>query len=158
MLSLLTICVTMNDSIGFLMSDVARLLRRRFDERARAIGVTRAQWRTLVVLSRNEGANQGQLAELLEVEPITLCRMIDRLTEAGHVERRCDPADRRAWNIYLTDRSRPLLDRLRLIADAVVGEALAGVNPEVRAILTHSLDQIHANLIAPDIKERSAHG
>ena len=148
----------MPDSIGFLMSDVARLLRRRFDERARAIGVTRAQWRTLVVLSRNEGANQGQLAELLEVEPITLCRMIDRLAEAGHVERRRDPGDRRAWNIYLTDRSRPLLDRLRLIADEVVGEALAGVDAATQVLLTRSLDRIRANLTAPDLKERAAHG
>ena len=157
MLSVLTICVGMSDGIGILMSDAARLLRRRFDDRARAIGVTRAQWRTLVVLSRNEGANQGQLAELLEVEPITLCRMIDRLAEAGHVERRRDPADRRAWNIYLTDRSRPLLDRLRLIADEVVGEALAGVDEATQALLTRSLDRIRANLAAPDLKER-AHG
>ena len=148
----------MNDGIGFLTSDVARLLRRRFDERARAIGVTRAQWRTLVVLSRNEGANQGQLAELLEVEPITLCRMIDRLAEAGHVERRRDPADRRAWNIYLTDRSRPLLDRLRVIADEVVDASLAGIDAATQALLTRSLDQIRANLTAPDPKERAAHG
>ena len=148
----------MSDSIGFLMSDIARLLRRRFDDRARAIGVTRAQWRTLVVLSRNEGANQGQLAEQLEVEPITLCRMIDRLAEAGHVERRRDPADRRAWNIYLTDRSRPLLDRLRLIADEVVVDALGGIDAAAQALLTLSLDRIRANLTTPDLKERSAHG
>ena len=148
----------MSEGIGFLMSDVARLLRRRFDERARAIGVTRAQWRTLVVLSRHEGANQGQLAELLEVEPITLCRMIDRLADAGHVERRRDPADRRAWNIYLTDCARPLLDRLRVLADELVVESLSGVDDETQAILTRSLDRIRANLSAPHLKERSAHG
>lgn len=158
MLSVLTISLIMSDSVPIMMSDVARLMRRRFDERARAIGVTRAQWRTLVVLSRNEGANQGQLAELLEVEPITLCRMIDRLAEAGHVERRRDPADRRAWNIYLTDRARPLLDRLHLIADALSADALAGLDSATLATLTRSLDRIRANLTAPEDKGASAHG
>lgn len=148
----------MSDSIGFLMSDVSRLLRRRFDDRARAIGITRAQWRTLTILSRNEGANQGALAELLEVEPITLCRMIDRLADAGHVERRRDPGDRRAWNIYLTDRSRPLLDQLRGLAEDVVGGALEGLDAPAQATLTRSLDLMRANLIAPDYKERAAHG
>ena len=99
----------MHDGTGFLISDVSRLMRRRFDERARAIGVTRAQWRALTALSRHEGINQGGLADLLEVEPITLCRMIDRLEEVGHVERRRAPADRRAGHLYLTAPSRPLL-------------------------------------------------
>ncbi|WP_425229795.1 MarR family winged helix-turn-helix transcriptional regulator [Sphingomonas sp.] len=148
----------MTDGIGFLLSDVARLLRRRFDERARAIGVTRAQWRVLTLLSRHEGANQGALADMLEVEPITLCRMIDRLAEAGHVERRRDPADRRAWNIYLTDRSRPLLDQLRAIGDAVLADALGGLDLAGRTLLTQSLDQLRANLSAPDTKDRVAHG
>ena len=148
----------MSDSIGFLTSDVARLLRRRFDERARAVGITRAQWRTLTVLSRNEGANQGALADLLEVEPITLCRMIDRLAEAGHVERRRDPGDRRAWNIYLTDRSRPLLEQLRMLADAVIGDALDGLDGETQSVLTGALHRMRTNLTAPEHKERAAHG
>ena len=148
----------MSDTFGFLLSDVARLLRRRFDERARAIGVTRAQWRTLTVLSRNEGANQGTLAELLEVEPITLCRMIDRLAEAGHVERRRDPGDRRAWNIYLTDRSRPLLDQLRSLGEQVVQSALAGLEPDACARLMLSLEHVRGNLnTAPD-QDQAAHG
>ena len=70
------------ENIGFLISDVSRLMRKRFDERARSVGATRAQWKTLVTLARHEGINQGGLADLLEVEPITLCRMIDRLEEA----------------------------------------------------------------------------
>lgn len=148
----------MSDGVGFLLSDVARLLRRRFDARARAIGVTRAQWRTLTVLSRNEGANQGALAELLEVEPITLCRMIDRLAEAGHVERRRDPADRRAWNIYLTDRSRPLLDQLRTLGERVVEDALTGMSPAARDALTRSLDRIRDNLSAVTDQDQAAHG
>lgn len=158
MLSTLTICERMSDSIGFLLSDVARLLRRRFDERARTIGVTRAQWRTLTVLSRNEGANQGALAELLEVEPITLCRMIDRLEEAGHVERRRDPGDRRAWNIYLTDRSRPLLDQLGRLADGLVGESLAGLDAATQDQFTRFLLTVRGNLLNPAPPIETAHG
>ena len=80
----------MTESLGFLLSDVSRLLRRRFDERARTSGASVAQWRVLKILARSPGLNQGQLAEALEVEPITACRMIDRLEEAGFVERRRD--------------------------------------------------------------------
>lgn len=147
----------MKESTAFLLSDVSRLLRRRFDERARAIGVTRPQWRALTALSRREGINQGGLAELLEVEPITLCRMVDRLEEAGHVERRRDPADRRAWNIYLTDRSRPLLDQLRVIADDVFSIAFDGFDDAERARLERSLESVRDNLSNAD-KDHAAHG
>jgi DNA-binding MarR family transcriptional regulator len=148
----------MKDGIAFLISDVSRLMRRRFDERARSIGVTRAQWRTLTALSRHEGINQGGLAELLEVEPITLCRMIDRLEEAGHVARRRDPADRRAWNIFLTDKSRPLLDQLRGIADDLFGVALDGLSDTDRDIMTAALGRIRSNLTKPENKDHAAHG
>lgn len=140
------------DNVGFLISDVSRLLRRRFDERARLIGVTRAQWRALTTLRRHEGINQGGLAELLEVEPITLCRMVDRLEEAGHVERRRDPADRRAWRIHLTDKSRPLLDKLSAIADHVFDDALAGLDDPARTAFSETLQRIRSNLTAPEIE------
>lgn len=153
---MLTICVFVSDNIGFLLSDTARLIRRRFDERARAIGITRPQWRVLLLLIRQEGATQGALADLLEVEPITLCRMIDRLEEAGHVERRRDPADRRAWNIYLTDRARPLLDRLRAIADDLFEDGLSGLDSAQRAALNDSLALIRSNLSLS--KDQAAHG
>ncbi len=146
----------MSDPIGFLVSDVARLLRRRFDERARTIGVTRPQWRALTALSRSEGLHQGALAERLEVEPITLCRMIDRLEEAGLVERRRAPADRRAWHIYLTDKSRPLLDQLRLLAADLSAQALDGLAPPEQERLTAMLEQMRDNL-QPATME-SAHG
>src|SRR3546814_4977863 len=87
-------------------SDLSRLLRRSFDERTRVIGITGAQWRLLFTVSRNEGQNQGATAELLAVEPITLCRMIDRMEDAGMVERRPDPNARRASWLYLTDKER----------------------------------------------------
>lgn len=141
----------MSDNLGFLVADVSRLIRRRFDERARAIGATRAQWRTLVVLSRNEGINQGGLAELLEVEPITLCRMIDRLEEAGLVERRRDPGDRRAWRIHLTRTAGPVLERVRTIADGLFADALAGIDRTDRDRLFAALERMRENLLAePD--------
>jgi DNA-binding MarR family transcriptional regulator len=146
-----------DSSVGFLISDVSRLLRRAFDARARTIGVTRAQWRALTALKRHEGINQGGLAELLEVEPITLCRMVDRLEEAGHVERRRDPTDRRAWNIYLTDKSRPLIDQLRGLADELMGDALAGLDPAAQGALVDALARIRTNLSVSDHKD-TAHG
>ena len=138
----------MSDPLGFLISDVSRLMRRRFDERARQVGATRAQWRTLTTLSRNEGLNQGALADLLEVEPITLCRMIDRLEESDLVERRRDPADRRAWRLFLTDKSRPILAELGTLADDLFNQMLAGVDEPARDMLADSLTLIRANLLA----------
>lgn len=136
----------MSEPLGVIIADVSRLMRRRFDERARVIGLTRAQWRTLVVLSRNEGINQGGLAELLDVEPITLCRMIDRLEEAGHVERRRDPNDRRAWRIHMTDAAKPMLEDIRHIAEGLFADAVEGLSPSAQAELMTSLETIRANL------------
>lgn len=144
------------ENVGFLISDVSRLMRRRFDERARRIGVTRAQWRVLTTLSRIEGVNQGGLAERLEVEPITLCRMLDRLEEAGHVERRRDPTDRRAWRIYLTDTSRPLLDKLHAIADDLFVDALVGIDEPNRTQFSETLERIRHNLTIES--NEAAHG
>ena len=146
----------MADSLGFLLSDVARLIRRRFDDRARVVGATRAQWKTLFVLSRNEGLNQGSLADRLEVEPITLCRMIDRLEEAGLVERRRDPADRRAWRIYLTDAARPKIAQLQALADEMFDDILVGVSPAERERFTVTLNLIRDNLLAEP--KDTAHG
>lgn len=146
----------MADSLGFLLSDVSRLIRRQFDERARGVGATRAQWKTLFVLSRNEGLNQGALADRLEVEPITLCRMIDRLEEAGLVERRRDPADRRAWRIHLTDAARPKIAHLQALADDMFEDILVGVAPAERARFTTTLNLIRDNLLAEP--KDAAHG
>lgn len=148
----------MSDGFAFLLSDVTRLLRRRFDERARAIGVTRQQWRVLTTLSRHEGANQSALAEILEVEPITLCRMIDRLEEAGLVERRRDPDDRRAWRIHLTARARPLIGKLRAIADALMVEALTDIDPVDLPALERNLQSIRRNLAQSPQGKEASHG
>lgn len=136
----------MADTLGFLIGDISRLMRRAFDERARTIGVTRPQWRMLTTLSRHEGANQGRLADLLDVEAITLCRMIDRLADAGLVERRPDPSDRRAWRIYLTEKARPILDELRSLADGLIEEVLDGLTGPDRDALTNMLERVRSNL------------
>lgn len=147
----------MTDSLGFLISDVSRLLRKRFDERARLIGVTRQQWRTLSVLMRHEGSNQGMLAELLEVEPITLGRMIDRLEEAGWVERRRDPGDRRVWRIHLTDAAQPILLQLKGIADSLFVDAAEDISATDQAKLHALLEKLRDNL-NPDQSNEAANG
>ena len=136
------------ESLAFLLSDISRLLRRRFDARARSLGVSRAQWRVLFALSRNEGINQTGLADYLEVETITLCRMVDRLGDAGLLERRADPADRRAWRLHLTDAARPLLDRLKSVGDEVVAEGVAGIGAAQLAVTVEALTAMRTNLSA----------
>lgn len=136
----------MADTIGVLVSDAARLLRRRFDARARRIGVSRAQWQVLIALARHEGINQAGLAERLEVETITVGRMVDRLEEAGLVERRADPADRRAWRLFLTARAHPILAELHEVAGEVRAEMLAGISAAEEAALRAVLTQLRANL------------
>jgi DNA-binding MarR family transcriptional regulator len=133
-------------SFGFLISEVSRLLRRRFDRRARALGLTRAQWRVLAYLNRNEGINQSSLAEILEIEPITLVRQLDRLEAAGLIERRLDPADRRVRLLHLTGKARPILKRMREISIAVRAEALEDLAPAEQEALVETLLGIKARL------------
>lgn len=134
------------DSFAFLLGDASRLLRRRFDARARTLGVSRAQWQVLFALSRNEGINQTGLADWLEVETITLCRMVDRLADAGLVERRPDPFDRRAWRLHLTDAAHPLLDKLKTLGDAVVADAVVDISAEDLATALAVLTAVRTNL------------
>lgn len=136
----------MTDNVAALVADTARFLRRRFDARARRIGVSRAQWQVLFALSRNEGINQAGLAEALDVETITVGRMVDRLADAGLVERRADPADRRAWRLHLTDRAHPILEELRAVGEIVMGEALAGFSPAEIEAMGALLTRLRANL------------
>lgn len=136
----------MENSIGAVLADVSRLMRRSFNERARRIGVTRPQWQVLTVLTRQEGCNQGRVAELLDIEPITLSRMIDRMEDAGLVERRRDPADRRAWRLFLTDRARDLIGELRPMGREVTDIALEGISKRRQEALRDTLEQIRRNL------------
>jgi DNA-binding MarR family transcriptional regulator len=135
-------------ALGFLLADVSRLMRRRFDARAREIGLTRAQWRVLTQLRRREGINQTALAEIMEIEPISLGRHIDRLVEKDFVERRADPRDRRAWRLYLRPEVQPVLDRLRAISNVNRKEVLQGIPSEESEALIDTLLKIKGNLTA----------
>jgi DNA-binding MarR family transcriptional regulator len=148
----------MDANIGTMLAQVSRLLRRSFDARARDMGVTRAQWQVLGVLFYNAGINQGGLAELLEVEPITAGRMIDRLQDAQMVERRADPADRRAWRLHLTDKGQRLLDELRPFAHETYEIALEGVSEAERAALMETLGRMRANLSRRQALDIAANG
>jgi MarR family transcriptional regulator, transcriptional regulator for hemolysin len=128
--------------LGFLLHDAARLFRRRFEQKAQHHGLTSAQWRLLARLSRQEGLNQASLAALLEVEPITLCRLVDRMEAGGWVERVADPDDRRAKLVRMTDKSRALVGKMRGIALEVYEEALAGFSEAERAALIGSMKKI----------------
>ena len=137
-------------SLGFLLNDVSRLLRSRFDRQARNLGLTRAQWRVMMFLRRHEGARQSELASLLEVENVTLGRHIDRLEESGWVERRRDPTDRRAWRLFLARKSRPILDKLAVVLIETRETALEGFAPRERDALVTTLLRIKANLLEAD--------
>ena len=133
-------------SFGFLLHDIARLMRKKFDQRARSLALSRAQWQLLVHLSRHEGINQSGLAEILEIENITVGRLIDRMEEAGWVERRPDPGDRRARLLYTTEKVAPVMERMRELAEATRNEALAGLAPAQRDALIDTLIQVRGNL------------
>ena len=133
-------------SFGFLLHDIARLMRKKFDQRARSLNLSRAQWQLLVHLSRHEGINQSGLAEILEIENITLGRLVDRMEEAGWVERRPDPGDRRARLLYTTEKVAPVMERMRALAEATRNEALAGLAPAQRDALIDTLIQVRGNL------------
>lgn len=133
-------------NFGFLLHETARLLSRRFDQRARALGLTRAQWQALAYLARNEGINQTGLAELLDIEPISVARLIDRMEQAGWVERRLDPADRRARLLYMTDKAKPILARMRIVGQETRAEALAGVSPADLERVVTLLRRVRCNL------------
>lgn len=136
----------MERKIGTVVAQVARLMRRSFDQRARQIGVTRPQWQVLSVLRNHAGIKQGGLADILEVEPITAGRMIDRMQEAGFVERRPDPADRRAWRLFLTDRGQQLIEQLEPLARDTSALALEGVSETDKAHLLELLEKMRGNL------------
>lgn len=133
-------------TLGFLVHDVARLLRRRFEQNARGSGLTRSQWQVLAYLAQNEGINQTGLADLLEVEAVTLGRIVDKLETQGLVERQPDPADRRAWILRLTPAARPVLTQVRNLGDRTRREALAEVSEADTTHLLNTLQKLKANL------------
>jgi DNA-binding MarR family transcriptional regulator len=138
-----------SDSVGFLVADVARLMRRAFQARLDGASVTYAQARALVWLARREGLRQVDLAEQLEIQPITLARLVDQLADAGLVERRADPGDRRAYRLYLTPAAAPRLAEIRAIGDAIRAEALAGLDAPQASATLDGLRRIRETLAAP---------
>jgi len=134
-------------TLGFLLHDVARLLRKRFEQRAKDLGLTRSQWQTLAYLANNEGIHQAGLAEMLEIEPITLVRILDKLSERGLVERRQHPSDRRSWLLYMREEARPLIDTMRSIGDQTRKEALDGTSQEDNERLYELLTLMKSNLL-----------
>jgi len=133
-------------NVGFLIHDVSRMMRAFFDERAQALGVTRAQWRVLVHLAGREGLNQSGLAEILELDVVTLGRHIDRLERDGWVERRPDPTDRRAWLLYLSAASRPILAEMEALAAQTVDVTMSGLSAEEQTQFVSVLERIKRNL------------
>ncbi|HVR91209.1 MAG TPA: MarR family winged helix-turn-helix transcriptional regulator [Novosphingobium sp.] len=136
------------ENIGYLLGDSSRLLRRAFDDGVRSVGVTGPQARLLLYMARVEGENQGHYADRLEVEPITLCRMVDRMEDAGLVERRRDPADRRAWRMHLTIRSRAMIAELRICVDEMIEQMMTGINAQDRETFARILTAVSTNLAA----------
>ena len=137
-------------SVGFLIHDVARLQRRNFDRRLLSLGLTQAQWRAIAHLSREPGLRQAALAERLEVKPITLARLVDRMEAAGWVERNDDPDDRRASRLYLTPKSEPILTQMHERAAETLEEALAGLSASLRRQLTGALERMKRNLLTAE--------
>ncbi|HWJ73423.1 MAG TPA: MarR family transcriptional regulator [Kaistia sp.] len=132
--------------LGFLINDVARLLRRAFDQAAQGCALTRAQWQVLAFLYHNEGSNQAAVAEALDVEPITLSRHIDRLEALGYVVRLPDPSDRRARRLQLTETVKPHLQAMKAIGNDVVKSALEGMSEAETEQLVSALTLMRANM------------
>ena len=128
------------------MAETHRMMRRFYDRGASALGVTSAQWRMLLRLAREPGLKQVELAERLDVEPITACRIVDRLEDAGLVERHRDPDDRRAWRLMLTKKATQILEKLRILAEEMSAEAFSGLSPDEIENMRTALGKVRENV------------
>ena len=133
-------------TLCFLLHDVARLLKKRLEQLFRGSGLTRSQWQVLTYLAQNEGINQARLAELIEIEPITLGRIVDKLEAMGLIERQPHPTDRRTWLLHLMSAAHPKLEQVRELGEVIRSEALAGVPEADRQRLLKTLQALKANL------------
>jgi len=129
-----------------MISNISRLLRTYADQKARLHGMTRAQWAVLLRLERREGLKQSDLADDLDIQPITLTRLVDRLCDSGLIQRRPDPTDRRAKRLYLTPAARPLLDRIATQVEELAETVLAGVDPAAVGVMLKQLGLARDNL------------
>lgn len=135
-----------DSTLGFLLHDVARLLKKRFEQNSRGSGLTRSQWQVLTYLAQNEGINQAGLAELIEIEPITLGRIIDKLEILRLIKRNPHPTDRRRWLLHLQPAARSRLRQAGEYGDVTRREALAGVSEDDRQHLLRTLEMLKENL------------
>jgi DNA-binding MarR family transcriptional regulator len=145
-------------NIGATLHDVARMFRRRFERRARQTGlpVTRQQARALLYIARDEGLSQAAVATMLDIEPIALVRVLDRLHEEGLVERRLHPTDRRVRTLWLTPLAWDVLDRVLALNAEIREEACAGLPPAARDMLMRALGHMKGNLILAEAAESAA--
>jgi DNA-binding MarR family transcriptional regulator len=149
---------TLQPHVGAMLHDVARLIRRRFERRARQTGlpITRQQARALLYIARNEGLSQAAVATMLDVEPIALVRALDRLHEEGLVDRHPHPTDRRVRTLWLTPLAWQVIDRVLAINAEVREEACAGLTPAARELLMRALGHMKQNLTLADATESAA--
>ena len=136
-----------HSNFGYSIADMTRLLRRVFDRRAAHLGLTRAQWRALKLVGRTPGLTQAQLAEELDMEPIAVGRVLDRMQLAGFIERRPDPNDRRCWRLYPVGETPAAMVEMKRLADHLNDEVLEGVSDEdfetVMRVLAAVKDNLH---------------
>lgn len=135
-----------DEDLLFLMHDTAQLMRRHVDRRARLHGMTRAQWALLARLERQPGISQNELAHIIDVEPITIGRLVDRLEEGGFVQRSPDPGDRRVWRLSLTEKAEPVLAEIAAFRTDLNRTMSDNIDPDTLATLAHGLRDIRANL------------
>lgn len=132
---------------GFVLKNIERLYVKRFETLAQEHSLTIPQCKALILLARNEGISQKRLAELAEIEPMTLVRILDRMESDGWVERRPDPNDRRARTLYVTSGAAPILEQIEKLSARMRSEALAGLSAEQRAELMSLLEHVYQNLL-----------
>ncbi|VTU29583.1 Salmolysin [Variovorax sp. SRS16] len=137
-------------NFGFLVKDLSRRYVLRFEQRASEISLTLMQCKALAHLEHHEGASQARLAELTDIEPMTMVRILDRMEADSLLERRLDPADRRARRLYLTDKARPLLEEIWRLVELTRAEMFAGISKQEREAFMSVLERVHANASALD--------
>jgi len=137
-----------NREFAFTIMDVARMLKTYADQRARQFGISRAQWAVLVRIDRSEGLKQSELAEILDLQPISLTRLLDRLAENKLIERRADPNDRRANRLFLTPAARPLLEQLADLGQDMMATVLEGLDGKTVERMLRDLGLVKENLRA----------
>jgi DNA-binding MarR family transcriptional regulator len=137
-------------NFGFILNDVARLLRTAFDRRVRSLGLTRSQWWVLNHLFRNDGTTQSELADILEIEKATLGRLLDRLEQKGWIQRQADAGDRRVKRVFLTEEVEPALKAMRAAAAELRRDALVGLSAEDQTRFVDALLAVKTNLSRPD--------